>query len=366
MDTSKLTIIVLNWNNKQATLGCVDSLQRADLHGASLLVVDNGSRDGSVDALRARFPELRVLPLPQNVGYAGGNNAGIRAAMETGAESVLLLNNDTEVAKDFLLPLTWAMDSHPMVAGVCSAIHRHDHPEMLDVAYCLTRFGQRDAVQIIGVNALPGKGFEERREIEIAIGCSLLLRTDVLRQVGLLDERYFAYHEDVDWCLRAHKLGYRFLYEPLSRVFHRPSSSTTRLQDPAAAVSYTKSAADLPNAEALPWNPIRTYLGARNMVRLLRTYATPQERRAFVLSCLYEIPLEMLAILYDREGWMRLGRWSYGDAARLVVGQQPWTLPRRVWDATQSGRFTQLRYQLRGFWDGVRDRPLPLQWLGLR
>src|SRR6185436_6067432 len=169
MDTSKITIIVLNWSNKQATIGCIESLLRADLHGASILVVDNGSRDGSVEALRARFPQLQLLALPQNGGYSGGNNAGMRAAMEAGAESVLLLNNDTEVSPDFLLPLTWAMDSHPMVAGVCSAIHRHDHPEMLDVAYCLTRFGQRDAVQIIGVNALPGNGFEERREIEIAI-----------------------------------------------------------------------------------------------------------------------------------------------------------------------------------------------------
>src|SRR5262245_17319051 len=139
MNPANITIIVLNWNNKQSTLGCLESLRRADLHGASVLVVDNGSRDGSVDAVRARFPEQRVVALPQNVGYAGGNNAGMRAAMDAGAEGVLLLNNDTEVAPDFLLPLTWAMDSHPMVAGVCSAIHRHDRPEMLDVAYCMTR-----------------------------------------------------------------------------------------------------------------------------------------------------------------------------------------------------------------------------------
>jgi hypothetical protein len=240
------------------------------------------------------------------------------------------------------------------------------------------------------VNALPGQGFDRRCEIEVAVGCSLLLRADVLRQVGLLDETYFTYHEDVDWCLRAHKLGYRFYYEPMSRVFHRPSSSTTKLQEGNVPVPPGTTADDLPNAEPLPWNPIRTYLGARNLIRLLRTYATPVERRAFVHSCLYEIPLEVLAIIHDREGWMRLHRWRYGDALRMTfVDHHPslqpgapfltrlltfaitapvdllWRLPRRAWSAYHAGRFTQLRYHLQGLIDGVRNRPLPLAWLGL-
>jgi GT2 family glycosyltransferase len=391
MDPAKIAIIVLNWNNRDATLGCLESLQRAELRGASILIVDNGSRDGSVAAIRDRFPDHRLIALPENQGYAGGNNAGIRAALEGGAEGVLLLNNDTEVAPDFLRPLLWAMESHPMVAGVCSAIHRHDRPEMLDVAYCKVVFSQHDAVKILGVNALPGQGFEQRCEIEVAVGCSLLLRADVLRQVGLLDEAYFAYHEDVDWCLRAHKLGYRFYYEPMSRVFHRPSSSTSKLQEGNVPAPSGTKADDLPNAEPLPWNPIRTYLGARNLVRLLRTYATPAERRAFVHSCLYEIPLEVLAVIHDREGWMRLHRWRYGDALRMTFvdhhsqlqADQPlgrrlltllltvpvdllWRLPRRTWAAYRTGRFTQLRYHLQGLIDGWRDRPLPLQWLGLR
>jgi GT2 family glycosyltransferase len=391
VDPSRITIVVLNWKNKEATIGCLESLRRADLRGASILAVDNGSHDGSVELIRERFPELSLITLPENVGYAGGNNAGIRAALEAGAEGVLLLNNDTEVAPDFLTPLLWAMESHPMVAGVCSAIHRYDRPEMLDVAYCQVRFSEHDAVKVLGVNALPGQGFAQRCEIEVAIGCCLLLRADVLRQVGLLDEAYFVYHEDVDWCLRARKLGYRFYYEPMSRVFHRPSSSTTKLREGSVPVPPGTTAEELPNAEPLPWNPIRTYLGARNLIRLLRTYAMGVEKRAFVISCLYEIPLEVLAIIYDREGWMRLHRWRYGDALRMTfVDHHPslqsdrpfltrlltcvitapidllWRLPRRAWSAYRAGRFTQLRYHLQGLIDGVRNRPLPLEWLGLR
>jgi len=391
MDPAKITVIVLNWNNQDATIACLESLQRADLHGANVLVVDNGSRDGSVDAIRARFADVKIIALPENVGYAGGNNAGIRAALEASAEGVLLLNNDTVVTPDFLQPLLWAMGSHPMVAGVCSAIHRYDRPEMLDVAYCEVRFSEHDAVKIIGVNALPGQGFESRREIDVAIGCSLLLRTDVLREVGLLDEAYFVYHEDVDWCLRAHRLGYRFYYEPLSRVLHRPSSSTTRLQREPVAVGSSPVADELPNAEPLPWNPVRTYLGARNLIRLLRTYATAAEKRAFVYSCLYEIPLEFFAVVYEREGWMRLHRWRFGDVIRLIfIDHHPllqhdrpaplrlltllctvpidllWVLPQKIWRAHKQGRLAQLRYHVSGLWDGVLNRPLPLERLGLR
>src|SRR5512143_3495530 len=173
----KIAIVVLNWNQRDATVACLDSLARADLQGAEVFVVDNGSRDGSVEALRARLPAERLVLLPENRGYAGGNNAGMRAALEAGAELVLLLNNDTTVSPDFLLPLLWALNENPRAAAVCSAVHRADRPEVL--------FAEREAVKLRGVNCLPGAGFGARREVEVAVGCSLLLRAEALRAVGL-------------------------------------------------------------------------------------------------------------------------------------------------------------------------------------
>jgi GT2 family glycosyltransferase len=361
IDPRCVVIIVLNWNRKDDTLACLDSLAVADLGGAAVVVVDNGSRDGSADAVRERFPTVGLVALPENRGYAGGNNAGIRAALEWGAEAVLLLNNDTRVAPDFLPPLLWAVQETPRAGAVCSSIHRMDRPELLDVAYAEVRFRERDAIKLRGYNALTGDGFGQRREIEVAVGCSLLLTADALRTVGFFNEEYFAYHEDVDWCLRARRAGFTLLHEPLSRVFHRGSGST------AAAVN-TRPAGEahdaLPNAEPLPWNPIRAYLGARNLVRLLRTYATPVERFAFARACARELPLEYLAIVFDREGWLRLGRWGYADAARLIVQRRAVLGP--IAAAHRSGRTAQFTAHLRGLRDGLLNRPLPLAALGLR
>jgi hypothetical protein len=347
------------------------------------LVVDNGSRDGSFEANRARFPAVEVLALPENRGYAGGNNAGMRLALERGAEGVLLLNNDTEVAPDFLPPLVFAMESLPGTAVVSSSILRADHPELLDCAYSEVHFDQRHVVQLVGANAVVGAGFAGRLEIPVAIGCSVLIRAEALETTGLFDEEYFAYHEDVDWCLRAAKWGYRMLYEPCSRVYHRRSGSTARRR-PTYEPPHRADEPALPHAEAAPWNPVRAYLGARNTVRLLRAHATKEEKRAFLAACVRELPLELLAVVFGREGWLVLGRWGWADAFRdATVGRHPQraslparvvrlpydllvATPRDLWRAWRSGALEQVGATLRGLRVGYLRRPLPLKRLGLR
>jgi GT2 family glycosyltransferase len=396
MQARDVRIIVLNWRRAQETIQCLESLAAADLQGASLMVVDNGSHDGSTEAIRARFPDVRILPLPVNVGFAGGANAGIRAALDDGVAGVLLLNNDAQVAPDFLPPLLDAMNSSPQAGAVSSAVFRMDRPELLDVAYCEVHLAERHVVQIIGVNALPGEGFDRRLDVPVVIGCSLLISAAALRSVALFDEAYFAYHEDVDWCLRARKAGYQLFYEPLSRVFHRGSRSTGAMVEtrpPQSDAGATGPA--LSNAEPLPWNPVRTYLGIRNTFRLLRTYANRKQRSRFALAIIREVPLEFTALVMDKAGWMRLGRWGYAQFAReyfvdrhRVLRETPrgplgrvrragafavlpvvdvlWCLPRDVVRAWRTGRLDEFFEYLRGLRDGVLDRRLPLERLGLR
>jgi hypothetical protein len=382
-----VAIVVLNWNRAEETIACLESLRRADLGGAAVLVVDNGSRDGSAATIRARFPDQPIVALPENRGYAGGNNAGIRAALDRGAAAVVLLNNDTEVAPDFLAPLVWAFNSNIDVAAVSGAILRMDRPQTLDVAWLDVYYGH-GIVRRRGVNALPGEGFTDRRAVDAGVGCCLLIGADALRHVGLLDEAYFAYHEEVDWCVRARAAGGQILYQPLARVWHGGSKSTGALRDPLDAARTVGAPETLPNAAPLPWNPVRCYLGARNSVRFMRLRASRARQLFFAASTLYAVPLELLAVLLRREEEIMLGLWTYRRALALYCGAAPeqgggaparalrlalrlpgvllWRLPRDLRAAARDGRLAQLGETCRGLWDGVRDRPLPLERLGLR
>jgi GT2 family glycosyltransferase len=382
-------ILVLTWNRRDDTLACLESLGRADLQGATILVVDNGSHDGTVEAVRERYPHVRVLALPENRGFAGGNNAGMRMALEAGAGAVLLLNNDTHVAPDFLPFLLDALNPDGRTAAVSGAILRADSPEVLDVAYLDVYFGH-GLVHRRGVNALPGEGFDQVKAVSAGIGCCLLFRAEALRRVGLFDEDYFAYHEEVDWCFRARRAGYRIIYQPYARVWHHGSRSTAALVR-ASARRRRQNRRDLPNAIPLGWNPVRTYLGARNTVRFIRLHAAWWRKLYFVCSSLYAVPLELLAVVMGREEELMLGLWTYRRALGLYCLERECgpldgpptarqrlralvhaprhlvvSLPADIRAAHAEGATAQLVEHVRGLWDGVRGRPLPLERLGLR
>jgi hypothetical protein len=140
----------------------------------------------------------------------------------------------------------------------------------------------------------------------------------------------------------------------------------------------------------MQWNPVRAYLGARNLVRLLRTHANAHEKYRFARSCLLEIPLEFLAVIKEKEGWLRLGRWGYKDFLRqhfverhaflrdagpaqrlaamllLVPVDLLWALPREIYATYREGRLQQFLHYVRGLWEGLLGRPIPLRRLGLR
>ena len=385
---AETTIVVLNWRRADETMRCLESLAGADLGGARVLVVDNGSDDGSVERIRQRFPTQQVVTLPQNRGYAGGNNAGIAAALAAGARAVLLLNNDTEVARDFLAPLLWSLNSDPRAAAVSSAILRADHPDLLDVAY-LSLYWGHGIVRHHGVNALPGEGYQTRCDVDVAVGCSVLLSSEALGDIGPLNPDYFAYHEEVDWCTRARRAERRILYQPLSRVWHGGSKSTDHLARPLAAARAVAIGPQLPMSIPLSWNPVRTYLGARNTVRFVRLNGTWRERAYFWLHSAYAVPLEALAAVMRQETALKIGVWSYRRAlqvyargAAAAIDPQPArigvrellalprvlliALPRDIRAASREGRLGQIVELLRGLRDGALNRPLPLERLGLR
>lgn len=229
----KTWIIVLNWNGREDTLACLRSLEAARLpEEAAVLVVDNGSSDGSEAAVREAYPEFGFLQTGSNLGFAGGNNAGIDHALARGADAVLLLNNDTEVAPGFLQPMLAEFDRDPKTGIVGASIAYHHEPGRLwafgggrfDVATGWVRHVQRP----VDASALGDSG---TRHFYVT-GCAMLIRRAVIEEVGALSTAYFHFCEDVDLCLQARRAGWRLAVAGDARLTHKVSA-TTRVASPA-------------------------------------------------------------------------------------------------------------------------------------
>lgn len=218
-------IIILNWNQADLTLACLASLVDTTYPNTRIILVDNGSTDDSLTRIRTHYPDLQIIENGENLGYSPANNRGIEYAMAQGADFVLLLNNDTIVAADFLEPLIEVAKSHPDIGVVSPKIYYFDQPERIwyaggyiDWKTGLTahfRTGQIDA----------DEQDSAAQEVNFVSGCAMCVRRSVVEKVGLLDTRFFVYYEDTDWCARITRAGYRCMYVPQSRIWHKVSAS---------------------------------------------------------------------------------------------------------------------------------------------
>lgn len=224
----RLTVIVLNWNGCADTLALLPTLARCRVPAgwtAGVMVVDNGSTDGSVERLRAAFPDVEIVALPANRMFAGGNNAGLKVALDRGDDAVMLLNNDTEADPGLYEKLIAALESDPR-AGAAAPLIYHAPPSQR------IWYAGGACVPALGYTAHRGlrtKDEGQYREVEptgYLTGCCLLAWRSVWEKVGLLDERYFIYAEDADWCLRARAAGFRLLFVPTARLWHKVSSAS--------------------------------------------------------------------------------------------------------------------------------------------
>ncbi len=218
-------VVVLNWNARAVTAECLESLAAVDYPRRTILLVDNGSTDGSVGALRAAYREIEILALPANRGFAGGMNAGMRHALDHGAEMVLLLNNDTLVNRQFLRALVDAMQNRPAAGMAAPKIYYAAEPDRIWVAGGAISFWL-GTMRHVGIREYDHGQYNVQREIPHATGCCLLVRREVIERVGLLDESYYLYGEDADWVLRTREAGYTILYEPRAAIWHKISVSS--------------------------------------------------------------------------------------------------------------------------------------------
>lgn len=198
-DVPLVHIVVLNWNRPELTLACLAALQELAYERYVVVTVDNGSTDGSEALIRATFPELTLLQAGENLGYAGGNNLGIQTALKGSPDWIWVLNNDTRPDRHSLAELVAAAGT----AGAAAAISRQLPPTGdRDETIAFTVRGR--VYERVGCDGCAA-GFHAA---DMVTGPSLLLRADVLREIGLFDERYFHYYEEVDLVERIRRRGW--------------------------------------------------------------------------------------------------------------------------------------------------------------
>ncbi|HEY3216982.1 MAG TPA: glycosyltransferase family 2 protein [Candidatus Eisenbacteria bacterium] len=224
----KLVVVILNWNglaDLRTLLPKLEACRSPAGWMVEVLVVDNGSTDGSVEALGRDFPTIDVLALPENRRFAGGNNQGLRRALGAGADAVLLLNNDTEPDERLLEHLVLALERDPKAGAAAPLIYFQAPSRRIwyGGGRCVPALG------LVAHRALRAQDRGQFRQVETTgylTGCCLLARREAWERVGLLDERYHIYAEDADWCLRARAAGYRLLFVPEARLWHKVSASS--------------------------------------------------------------------------------------------------------------------------------------------
>lgn len=227
----RVVSIILNWNGAPHTAACLRSL--AGLEGVDHvpLVVDNGSTDGSVARLRAEFPELWIVETGANLGFGGGVNHGIAAAISAGADFLWLLNNDTTVAPDALRELIAALRVRPDAGFAASLIYHADRPDVIWYAGSTLATPMGHVIHR-GVGERDRGQFARVEEFEVACACSLLVRRRVVEDIGPLPTDYFMYWEDVAWSDVAAAAGWKILFVPRSRVWHVSGASLTSAAGP--------------------------------------------------------------------------------------------------------------------------------------
>ena len=289
--------MVLHWGAAADTLACLRSIAASRFPARPLIVVDNGTGALAAADVAVAAPGAELVRLDENRGYAGGNNAGIRRALDAGAAFVVLVNNDAIVDATCLDELVRVAVAAGARAGAVGAkVLSAAEPGRLWMAY--GRLTYRAAlVERVGAGEPDGPRYGVVRDADWVSGCVLLLTRPALEDVGLLDERFFAYHEDVDWCTSARARGWRILFAPAARVVHRGGAS---LAERGAA------------------RTVR-YLSARNTVLFARKHARARDWVRLALTIGASLPLEVLRRGADADDLRLLVR-GYVDG---LLGREP-------------------------------------------
>ena len=274
--TPLVACIVLNTNRREDTLECLRSLGDGTYANLLIVLLDCGSTDGSVEAVRSAFPGVRIIELERNLGYAGNNNVGIRAAVEAGADWVFVLNEDTVLAPDCVARLVEEGQRDPRIGILGPMVYHHDEPGVIQSAGGgLTSLWQgfhrgqnRTRTGASSASLVQFGGYPDARCWSAA---------EVVEAVGVLDERFFIYWEETEWCVRAGRAGWRVVHVPAAKVWHKGVRRDHRPK------------------------PHVTYYSTRNRLLMLETHHAPVAARV----------LAWAQVLRTLTSWSVKPRWRH-------------------------------------------------------
>lgn len=295
-----VAIVIVNWNSFDVTAQCLESLKSLDYPNFQVVLIDNGSNDGSGRKLKSEFPEVTLIESHNNLGFTGGNNLGIQYALDYGHDLVMLLNNDTIVTPTFAGILIERLTSEGLVAIQPKIMFNYDRSIIWNAGGKFLSFLSLPKTR--GEGLKDDGRFDSLRYTDWITGCCFLIQADTIREIGLLDDKFFIYYEDTDWSLKLRQLGIQLGFEPSAVIYHEAGmSDKNRDKHGEGNVS-----------------PFAHYQGVRNHLFIVRRYA---------------------------KGLDLLGSWSYQVVK--IIGYCTYFLVR--------GRFKKLRFAMRGAWHGMKQ-----------
>ena len=267
--------VVLNYNGRDVTLEALGSLTRMDYPAYDVIVVDNGSTDGSYEAVAERFPDVVQVRTEENLGPAGGANLGLRHALERDYDYVLILNNDIEVARDLLTEMVRVAESAPEIGIVAPKSYYYWDRERIWSAGGRMVFREA-ATKERGTGELDRGQYDRDEEIGYVNGCAQLVKRAVFEQIGLWDPLFHLSFEDADFCMRARRAGWRCWFAHRAKLWHMVSVTAGGYKEP------------------------RTYHTARSTAIFIRRYAGPLQRLRAVAMILVSLPIAFIRELPRR------------------------------------------------------------------
>lgn len=236
----KVLVVILSFNDWGQTIECLDSFSRVAYPNYEIILVDNASSNPPIEAVLAKYPGVTCLRNDRNLGYAAGNNVGVRYALERGASYAMVLNNDTLTSPDCLTRLVEAGESHPDAAFMGPLVYHQDEPRVIQSAGGFMTSQWQSYHR--GQNETDEGQYEDTEAVTWVTGCCIMARCSLLEKIGLMDPDFFIYSEEVDWCLRAGQAGMTVLFVPKAKIWHK---GVKRNYDPSPRVTYLSARNEL-------------------------------------------------------------------------------------------------------------------------